>query len=410
MRSIKKIEASEIINSRGYPTISGKLTLNDSYSVRVSIPSFDYTSDYQSVELRDNDENRFGGKGVSKAVYYINELLGPKLIGVSPTKQLEIDTWLMQADGTKNRSKLGVNTILTISYLIARAAAYDQNTPLFLYINNLVNKFFSPALKIEKLPSPIFPLLMGGKHGQIDLEFKEFQIIPSSSFSYSKAYQIGVDIYHLLRHLYKFNFTNNLDVIDAIKETATKKGLSYGRDIFLGLDIGANWFYADGRYTLKDKQQSASVKEYINFLDNSVIKKYNPLVITDPLGNEDWSNWQKLSTLISKDIYLTADDLLGANRARLDRIIKEKISSSIMIHPNQAGTLTETLSLIDMARKNQLSVLLASDLEETDDHFIADLSVGTMVDFINFGPPVHGENVAKYNRLLDIENKLKINS
>lgn len=408
MSSIKKIVASEIINSRGYPTVFGRLILDNNHEVTVSVPSFERITSYQPVELRDNDEDRYNGKGVTKAIYFINELLGPKLVGVSPNKQLEIDSWLMKADGTKDKSKLGINSMLTISYLVARAGAHEQNLPLFKYINEIFNKYFPPLTELEKLPSPIFPILMSGKHGQVDLEFKEFQIIPSSSFSYTKAYQVGVDLYHLLRHLYKFNFSSNMEVIEAIKETVTKKGLAFGRDIFLGLDIGANWFYMDSRYTVKDKQQPISSEEYLNFIINLILKKYSPLVINDPISSEDLAYWQKLSSLISKEIYLTGDLLISSNRERLEKSIKDKLCSSVVIRPNQSGTIIETFSLIDIARKSQLNYQISSDLEETDDNFIADFSVGVGADFINFGPPVHGENVAKYNRLLEIERKLKL--
>lgn len=408
MASIKKIMATEIINSRGYPSIFGRLTLDNNHDVTVSIPSFEIVSDYQKLELKDKDENQYSGRGMKKAIYYINELIGPKLVGVSPTKQIEIDSWLIKADGTKNRSRLGVNTTLTISYLIARAGAYEQNLSLFMYINKLAKNFFSLKEGLDKLPSPIFPVLMSGKHGQVDLEFKEFQIIPSSSFSYSKAYQVGVELYHLIRHLYKFNFAYNLDVIDAIKETVSKKNLSFGKDIFLGLDIGAYWFYSDSKYTLKDKHQPVSREEYLNFIYTFLIKKYTPLVLSDPMANDDWSNWKKLNNLVSKEIYLTGDLLIGSNKERLEKAINDKVCSSVVIRPNQAGTITEALTLIEMTKKNQINCQISSELEETDDNFIADFSVGVGADFINFGPPVHGENVAKYNRLLEIERKLNI--
>jgi len=296
--------------------------------------------------------------------------------------------------------------MLTISYLVARAGAYEQKLPLFKYINSLFGKFFPPSVNHEKLASPIFSILRGGKHGQIDLDFKEFQIIPSSSFSYSQSYQVGVDLYHLLRELYKFNFSFNLDVVEAIKDTVTKKGLAFGRDIFLAINFGASSYQTGGRYLIKDKQQSVSAEEYLNFIDKSIIKRYSPLVITDPLANEDWQNWQKLNGSISKEIYLTTDELIGSNKERLKRVIKEKICSAVTIRPSQIGTIAETFGLIDMARKNQLSYQIASDLEETDDSFIADFSVGVGADFVNFGPPVHGENVAKYNRLLEIEREI----
>ena len=406
MATIKKISASEIINSRGYPTIFGKLVLDDNHEVTVSIPSLEAAFDYQSKELRDNDETRYNGLGVSRAVSYINNLLGPKLEGISPSKQLEVDSWLAKADGTKDKSRLGVNTVSTISFLVARAGAYEQKLPLFKYINSLFGRSFPPTISLEKLPSPIFTLLLGGKYGQVDLDFKEFQVIPSSAFSYSRSYQAGVDLYHLLRQLYKFNFSFNLDVVEAIKATVAKKELTFGRDIFLGIHFGASSYEKASRYFIKDKQQPVPVEEYLNFIDKSLIQRYLPLVITDALGHDDWGGWAKLSSSISNEIYLTGDDLIGSNRERLEKVIKEKTCSAVVIRPNQVGTVTETLGLIDMARKNKLSYQIASDLGETDDNFIADFSVAVAADFLNFGPPVHGENVAKYNRLLEIEREI----
>ncbi len=409
MSGIKKISASEVINSRGYPTIFGKLVLDNNQEVSISVPSLETVNDYQPVELKDNDLNRFNGHGVTRAVSYINNLIGPKLKGVSLSKQFEIDGWLIKSDNSKNKSALGVNTLLTVSSLVAKAGAKEQNLPLFKYINILFNKISQPALTIEKMPSPIFPLLMGGKHGQIDLDFKEFQVIPSSSFAYSRSYQVGVDLYHLLRELYKFNFTYNLDVIDAIKDSVEKKGLVFGRDIFLGINFGASSYHSGSRYSAKDKQQPVPSEEYLNFLEKSIITKYFPLIITDPFANDDWSSWAKLNSLISKETYQVADELVGSNKERLEKVIKEKAGSAVVVRPNQAGTITEAFGLIDIARKSQLNYLIASDLGETDDNFIADFSVGVGAEFVNFGPPVHGENVAKYNRLLQIEKEISNN-
>lgn len=406
MAKIKKIIASEIINSRGYPTLSGKLILDNDQEVSASVASLEPLYNYQAVELKDEDPKRFSGNGVKKAVSYINNLISPKLINVSLDKQLEIDIWLTKADGTPNKKKLGVNTILLISYLVAKANAFVQRVPLFKYINSLFKKIIGVDVPLEKIPSPIFPMLIGGKHGQINLDFKEFQIIPSSSFSYSKAYEIGVDLYHLLRHFYKFNFNFNLDVITAIKDAVEKKGFAFGRSLFLGINFGATSYYSANRYSFTDKQQPITPEEYLNFIDGSIIKKYFPLVISDCFANEDWQNWKKLNQLISKETYLVADELICSNQLRLEKAIKEKVCSAVVFRPNQIGTITETLKLISFAKKNQISYQIASDLGETDDSFIADFSVGVGADFVNFGPPVHGENVAKYNRLLEIEKDI----
>ncbi|MCL4363670.1 hypothetical protein M1328_00335 [Patescibacteria group bacterium] len=408
MATIKKIVASEVINSRGYPTIYASLILDNDSKVSTSVPSLERLYDYQVMELKDNDENRFGGKGVSRAVSFINDLVGPKLKGVDLSKQLEIDDWLTKSDNTKTKRVLGVNTILTISRLVAKAAASDQKIPLFKYINNLFNKIVQPGASIDKLPSPIFPLMMGGKHGQVNLDFKEFQIVPSSSLTYSHSYQTGVDMYHLLRQMYKFSFSYNLDVVDAIKDTVERKGMVFGRDIFLGINFGASAFHSGNRYVIKDRQQPINGGEFLNFIFKSVLSKYSLLMATDPFSNEDWQNWNKLNELVPSETYLVADELVGSNKERLERAIKEKSCSAVIIRPNQVGTVTETIALVGIAKKSQISYQIGSDFEETNDNFIADFSVGIGTEFVNFGPPVHGENVAKYNRLLEIERELKI--
>lgn len=405
MAKIKNIIASEIINSRGYPTIFAKLILDNDKEVSISTPSLETLYNYQVLELKDNDENRFKGNGVQKAVYYINNLIAPKLKGVSIDKQIEIDNWLLKADPSERKEKLGVNTLFTISSLIAKASALDKGIFLYQEINNLFKKITNKDLLIEKLPSPIFPILIGGRHGQINLDFKEFQIIPSSSFSYSIAYQKGVEIYHLLRHLYKFNFSFNLDVLSSIQEIIKKENLGYGRDVFLGVNLGSQFFYSGYRYALKDKPLPIPNEEMFNFIIDSIIKKYSPLVLTDCFSNDDFSYWSKLNSQISKEVYLFGDELIGSNKKRAEKAIKEKALNSVVLRLNQIGTITEMIIFVYFLKENNITLQIASDLGETIDSFIVDFSVGVQADFVNFGPPVHGENVSKYNRLLEIENQ-----
>ncbi|MFN4213122.1 MAG: phosphopyruvate hydratase, partial [Microgenomates group bacterium] len=257
MSKIKKIYAYEIIDSRGFPTIEGKLILDDNREVTTSIPAGTSIGKSEAVELRDGDPSRFEGMGVSRAVYYINELLAPKLVGVSPLKQQEVDAWLIKADGTKNKSLLGANTTLTISQLFVKAGALELQMPLFKYINKLYNDIFKNEIKIEKIPTPIFNIINGGKHANNNLEFQEFQIIPSSSNYFSQAYQLAVEIFHELKRQLKYHnanisvgeeggytpsFSTNIDALEILKETIVKKRLKFGFDIFLGLDIAASHF------------------------------------------------------------------------------------------------------------------------------------------------------------------------
>lgn len=419
MAKIKKIYAYEIIDSRGHPTIEGKLILDDGKEVTTSVPAGTSIGKNEAVELRDGNPSRFDGMGVSRAVYYINELLAPKLVGVSPLKQQEVDAWLIKADGTKNKSQLGANTTLTISQLLTKAGALQLQIPIFKYVNKLYSDIFKSEIKIRKIPSPIFNLINGGKHANNNLEFQEFQVIPSSSHSFSEAYQLGVEIFHeLKRQLEYYNanisvgeeggytpsFAANIDALEILKETVIKKKLRFGFDIFLGLDIAATHFYRDGKYPLRDMQQPLSSEEYLKFLLN-LTKNYSFLILEDPLPEDDWENWKKLNTFLQKEIYLVGDDLLTTNKERLFRAIKEKSCNAILIKPNQIGTVTETMEVIDIARKNNFNYIVSHRSGETNDSFIADFAVGVQASFVKFGAPSRGERVAKYNRLWQIERE-----
>ncbi len=419
MSKIKKIYAYEIIDSRGFPTIEGKLILDDGREVITSIPAGTSIGKNEAIELRDNDSSRFKGMGVLKSVYYINELIAPKLIGVSPLKQQEVDYWLIKADGTKNKNKLGANTILTISQLFVKAGALQSQLPIFKYINKLYKDIFKNEIKIEKIPTPIFNIINGGKHANNNLEFQEFQIIPSSSNSFSRSYQIGTEIFHELKTVLEYrnasisvgeeggytpSFATNVDALEILKETVINKKLKLGLDIFFGLDIAASHFYREGKYPLRDKPQPMKPEEYFDFILN-LTKNYSFLLLEDPLLEEDWESWKRLNNLLSQQIYLVGDDLLTTNKERLIRAIKEKACTTILIKPNQIGTITETLEVIDIARKNNFNYVVSHRSGETTDSFIADLAVGVQADFVKFGAPCRGERVAKYNRLWQIERE-----
>lgn len=419
MAKIKKIQAYEIIDSRSYPTIEGKLILDNGIEVTTSIPSGTSIGKYEALELRDHDENRYEGMGVKKAVSYINDLIAPKLVGVSPLKQQEIDAWLNLSDGTSNKHKLGSNTTLTISQLMTKAGAADTGLPLFKYINNLYENIYKVKIPLVKIPTPIFNIINGGKHANNNIDFQEFQIIPSSSFTFEKAYQMGIEMFHELKKVLEYrnanisvgeeggftpNFSTNFDALEVINETIIQKKLQAGVDIFLGLDIAGSHFYHDGAYFVKDKPHPLKASEFIEFLQ-ILLKKYSVLVIEDPLQEDDWDNWKKLNTIFSLDKYLVGDDLLASNKDRLLRAIKEKSCSAILIKPNQIGTITDTLEIIDISRKNNFSYIISHRSGETNDDFVADFSVGVQSEFVKFGAPSRGERVAKYNRLLQIERQ-----
>ncbi len=419
MATIKKIYAYEIIDSRGFPTIEGKLTLNNLQEVNTSIPAGTSIGKYEAVELRDGDKNRFNGMGVTKAVSYINDLIAPKLVGVSPLKQQDIDLWLSKSDGTRNKSKLGANVTLTISQLITKAAAMELKVPLFKYVNSLYQSLFKSSISLEKIPTPIFNIINGGKHANNNLEFQEFQIVPSSSFSFTKSYEMGVSIFHELKRVLIYrnsnisvgeeggftpNFPTNIDAIEVLNEAIIQRNLKPGLDVFLGLDIAASHFFKSGHYFVKDRPRPLNVDEYIDLI-KSLIKSYPILILEDPLNQDDWGSWSNLNQLIPKNVYLVGDDLLTTNKERLAKAVSEKACTTILVKPNQIGTITETLEVVDVAKKNNFNYVVSHRSGETNDTFIADFAVGVQSDFVKFGAPSRGERVAKYNRLWQIERE-----
>lgn len=396
MAVIKKIIANEIINSLGYPTLQGKLFLDDNRFVVASISSLDPNRRHLVKEVRDEDKNRYNGLGVRKAVSYVNDLLGPKLVGISPLKQIEIDNWLLKADGTKDQSKLGINTINLISKLVANAGALSLDQPLYQYLNVKFTQTSHLSLEIKKIPTPLFTLLTGSKEGQTDLDFKNFLIFPSSVFPYNQSYQISVDLYHILRKLFKMKFFSNLDALDAIKQAVESMSLRFGQDIFASVDFQADNYFNQKRYLVKDKERPLPTDEYIKYV-KEIMKKYLLLVVIDPLEENDWLANKNLFDDIKRDFYLASSK----------KSLFKSVTTAVL-KLNQIGTIGKFFDQVAELKKNNLSYVISSGHAETGDDFIADLSVALQSDFIKFGPPIHSENVSKYNRLLDIEKELKL--
>ena len=423
MAKIKKITAREILDSRGVPTIEGRLILDDEKEVTAIASSGESKGKYERVELRDQDQERYNGLGVKKAISYINNLIGPKLIGVSPEKQADIDYWLMLADGSENSSQLGVNVLMTVSQLVFKAAAVQKNLPLYKYFNFLYNDFFKKNLPIEKIPAPIFCLINGGKHGTKNLEFQEFQIIPSTSFSFSSSLQLGVEIYHSLKEVLDYrnagttvseeggfapNLLTNIDGLEIIKETLLQEKKQLGVDIFLGLDLAASHYYKNGKYTIKDRPSPLSINEYIEYLIN-LNKEYSLLLLEDPIEEEDFESWKKINDKLGNNTYLVGDDFVAGNKKRLLRAINEKAASVIVIKFNSVSTISEMLEFINLCKEANLKIIFSQRMGETNDSIIADFAMAIQADFVKFGAPVRGERVAKYNRLLEIEEEINRN-
>lgn len=419
MATIRKIIAREILDSRGVPTIEGKLVMDDGRYVLAAASSGESLGKFEGVEIRDRDE-RYEGMGVKKAVSYINSLIGPKLAGVKISDPSIIDKWLVKADGTENQSKLGVNSMMVISQLVLKAAAASAGLPLYLYINQEYQKTYNQPIKIERVPAPIFSMITGGKHGSRNLDFQEFQIVPLTSIKFTSALELAAVFYAELKKVLEYrnagisvseeggftpNLLTNIDAMQIMKETLTQKKLRLGVDVFMGTDAAASQFWHEGKYKLKDKSQPMKTDEYIEFI-KEIVATYNILFLEDPLQEEDYEGWKKLNKLIGHDIYIVGDDFIAGNKSRLERAVKEEACSAILIKFNQVGTLTDMFEIINIAKKENIKIAFAHRLGETNDSIISDISVAVQADFVKFGAPVRGERVAKYNRLLEIENEI----
>jgi len=425
---IKKIHSQEIIDSRGFPAVAARLWLDNGQMVQTSVPYSIPSSRYEAQQLKDNDQEKFEGQGISRAVSYVNELLAPKLIGVDPLKQKEIDYWLKTADATENKSRLGSNTMLVISQLILKAGAYASNLPVFRYLNRFFNANFQSKIETDKVPTPIFNIINGGKQANNDLNFQEFQVVPSSSLNFEKGYLMGLQIYHLLKQVLIYRkasvalgdqggftpyFTSNIDAVEIIRETINNQRLKLGMEVFMGIDFSASTYYTNQKYLIKEKSHPLNPGEYFDYI-TPLINNNSLIFVEDPFDAEDLSNWKKITEKFGKEIYIVGDDLVGGNFKRMEKIIKEKACNSTIIKPYQIGTITETLELVDLLRKNNISYSISGGNSETNDDIIADISVALQPDFIKFGAPSRGERVSKYNRLWDIErnemNKVVVSS
>lgn len=421
MAKIKKIVSREILDSRGIPTVEACLTLDTEISVTAAASSGESIGEHEAKDLRDGDAQRFQGRGVLKAVSFINDLIAPKLVGVSCDRQIDVDYWLMKVDPSPTKTQFGVNSLLTVSQLLLKAAAADARLPLYKYVNQFFNKLFNNPFDIQKIPSPIFNMINGGKHGVKNLEFQEFQIIPLTSIPFSKALQMGAEMYHEVKKTLEYRnagisvseeggFTPNLltnhDALDLLKETITDRKLMIGVDIFLGLDLASSYFYKDGKYYIKDKAKPLKIDEYIDFLVE-LNKTFKILILEDAIEQEDFLGWKKMTQKTGSDTYIIGDDFLAGSKERVLRAIKENACSGLLLKLNQTSTITELFEVINLAKQGSLKVIFSQRLGETNDDFIADVAVGIQSDFIKFGPPVRGERVAKYNRLLAIEEELR---
>jgi enolase len=419
MVKIKNIWAREILDSRGEPTIEAACQLESGHIAVASVPSGASTGTHEALELHDNDPNRFHGKGVLTAVANVNQVLGPALVGVDPSDQEAIDQKIIQMDSTDNKTKLGANSILAVSVVVAKAGALANNTSLYYWIQALAQR---KGINVTlKAPTPLFNMINGGLHGAGNLDFQEFFVIPATNKAFSQGLQSGVEIYHTIGENlsrrgaihsvgdeggYAPNLFTNADALEILVDSINQTPYTMGRDVFLGLDVAANSFLTNGEYSIKDKSTPMSEDVFIEYYKD-INERYHLAVLEDPLAEDAWEGWKKLLSVLGNQILIVGDDLLATNPNRVQKAINEAACNAILIKPNQIGTITETLNVIKQARDANWKVVVSHRSGETNDWFIADFAVGVGADYVKFGAPARGERVAKYNRLLAIETEIK---
>lgn len=418
MAKIKQIHAREILDSRGNPTVETTVILNDNAVGVASCPSGASVGTYEASELRDNDSKRYAGLGVLKAVENIEKIIAPKLIGKEATNQSEIDSLMIQLDGTQNKAMLGANAMLSVSIAVVKAAAQSSVLPVFLYLRQFIKNNNETPLKI---PTPMFNVINGGKHADFNTDFQEFLIIPATSKSYSDSLIDAISIYKSLKNVLKANnfstligdeggfapsLASNVAVFDLLKQAIEAVNLRFGFDVFFGLDAAANSFYKDHSYILKDRSMPFSSSDLVSYYEE-LCKKYPLLYLEDPFAEDDWDGWTNIMAKLSGNTIVAGDDLTVTNPYRLQMAISKKSITAVIIKPNQIGTIIEALAVIAVAKHTGIKIIVSHRSGETNDDFIADFAVAVGADYLKFGPPVRGERVAKYNRLSQIDKQLK---
>ena len=411
MTVIKDILARQIIDSRGNPTVEVDVSLGDNSIGRASVPSGASTGKYEAFELRDNDNKKFNGMGVQKAVANVNTEIKDLLIGAEPFDQEKTDTSLIELDGTENKSRLGANAILATSIAIAKACAISQKCNLFEYFGNNTSIF---------LPVPLMNIINGGKHADNNLDFQEFMIVPSGADSIIEAIRMGCEVFLSLKsELAKNNLNtavgdeggfapnlkSNEEALDLIADAIENSGYKIGKDIYFALDCAATEYFNGAEYHISEEKLNMCSDEKVNYLEK-LVKSYPIISIEDGMAEDDWQGWQMLTEKLGRRCQLVGDDLFVTNLERLKLGIERKCANSILIKPNQIGTLTETFNSIDLAHQNQLSCIMSHRSGETEDNYISDLCVAKNCNQIKTGSLNRSERLSKYNQLIRIEGIL----
>jgi len=418
MNRIKSVRAMQVLDSRGNPTLQVKVTLEDGTVGKAIVPSGASTGSFEAVELRDGDKNKYMGKGVEKAVRNVNEQIAVKLTGEDVFKQNKIDLKLVEIDGTENKANLGANATLGVSLACADAAAKYLNMPVYEYIGGVSG---------TNIPVPMMNILNGGKHSDNNVNIQEFMIVPVGGKDFKERMQMASEVYHTLRKVLKErclstavgdeggfapNLSSDEEALKLIVEAIEKAGYKPREDVALALDVASTEMYEEAKKAGKENGylfwktgEHMSTIDMIDYLED-LVEEYPIISIEDGLAEEDWEGWKELTLRLGNKIQLVGDDLFVTNISRLEKGIRNKVANSILIKPNQIGTLTETLNAIKLAKANGYSTVISHRSGETEDTFIADLSVAVNSRYIKAGAPARTDRVAKYNRILNIEDEL----
>ncbi|MDP7491132.1 MAG: phosphopyruvate hydratase [Arenicellales bacterium] len=412
---IEAVAAREVLDSRGFPTVATQVRLSGGASACAAVPSGASTGTLEALELRDGDQGRYRGKGVAGAVNNVNTRIAEQVIGMDATEQQSVDAAMIALDGTSNKSRLGANAILAVSLAVARAAAQQARVPLYCHIGNLHGNSTPTSL-----PVPQMNILNGGAHADNRVDFQEFMIVPAGCDSFSAALQAGAEVFHQLRDVLREkglgtgvgdeggfapDLASNEAAIEMVLLAIDGAGYSAGRELFLGIDVASSEFYSEGCYRLDSEGISYSSEEFVRMICDWAAR-YPILTVEDAMAEDDWHGWQTLTQHLGSKIQLTGDDLFVTNAGILQQGIECQAANSILIKLNQIGTLTETLQAVQLAQASGYGVTVSHRSGETEDTTIADLAVGVGAGQIKTGSLCRSERVAKYNRLLQIEEEL----
>jgi len=409
---IQSLEAIEILDSRGNPTVETNLVLEDGISARAMVPSGASTGEREACELRDGDEKRYGGKGVLKAVDNVNKIIAKKIEGQNFVNQRELDYFMIELDGTENKSKLGANAILAVSMAYARAEAMSADIPLYQYLG---------GTNAHLLPVPCMNIINGGKHADNNVDFQEFMIAPHGAKSFTEAIRVGIEVFHTLKSVLRAkgystgvgdeggfapNLKSNDEAVEVILEAIVKAGYKPGEEVSICLDPAASELWEDGKYKMFKSTGKFLTSDQLIKLWQSWAKQYPIVLLEDGLAENDWTGWKNLTDVLGNKIEIVGDDLFCTNKAILAEGIKKGVANSILIKLNQIGTVTETLETIELAYKNKYNAFVSHRSGETPDSFIADLTVAVNAGHLKTGSGCRGERIEKFNQLMRIEHEL----